>query len=207
MRWVGARWHWRAVCAVWDPTTQTSNSLTTELIPPANRMYSISIVFRDNQRHPPWSWTPSSGPSISSILQQNSCHMGVPLTFVNWSTSSKKNKGLCCWQSLNLWFLFECFFFFSDRDWEVCLHTLRLLQSVLVEQEVEGHLLLAPSLLDPDLCARVSQLTSMAQPSLRLAAQQTLEDLQDLQQVTWPHFMLKIEIELKMLTFMRSENK
>lgn len=66
----------------------------------------------------------------------------------------------------------------------MCLHTLRLLQSVLVEQVEGGQLLLVPSLLDPDLCARVSRLTSTAQPSLRLAAQQTLEDLQDLQQVT-----------------------
>ncbi|KAI3366258.1 hypothetical protein L3Q82_009725 [Scortum barcoo] len=69
----------------------------------------------------------------------------------------------------------------DDGDWEVCLHSLRLLQSVLLEEEVL--LLLGSSLLDPDLQARVSRLTSSVQPSLRLAAQQTLEDLQALQQV------------------------
>ncbi|XP_041821747.1 heat shock factor 2-binding protein [Chelmon rostratus] len=69
----------------------------------------------------------------------------------------------------------------NDRDWEVCLHSLRLLQSVLLEEEVL--LLLGSSLLDPDIRARVSQLTSTVQPSLRAAAQQTLEDLQALQQV------------------------
>ncbi|XP_035533923.1 heat shock factor 2-binding protein [Morone saxatilis] len=68
----------------------------------------------------------------------------------------------------------------DDGDWEVCLHSLRLLQSVLLEEEVL--LLLGSSLLDPDLQARVRRLTSTAQPSLRLAAQQTLEDLQALQQ-------------------------
>lgn len=69
----------------------------------------------------------------------------------------------------------------SDGDWEVCLHSLRLLQSTLLEEEVL--LLLGSSLLDPDLQARVSRLTSAVQPSLRLAAQQTLDDLQALQQV------------------------
>ncbi|XP_044043862.1 heat shock factor 2-binding protein isoform X1 [Siniperca chuatsi] len=68
----------------------------------------------------------------------------------------------------------------DDGDWEVCLHSLRLLQSLLLEEEVL--LLLGSSLLDPDLQARVSWLTSSVQPSLRLAAQQTLEDLQALQQ-------------------------
>ncbi|XP_029924983.1 heat shock factor 2-binding protein [Myripristis murdjan] len=68
----------------------------------------------------------------------------------------------------------------EDGDWEVCLHSLRLLQSVLLEEE-----LLVPlgsSLLDPDLLARISQLTSSLQPSVKLAAQQTLEDLQTHQQ-------------------------
>uniref|UniRef100_UPI0037E93790 heat shock factor 2-binding protein n=1 Tax=Semicossyphus pulcher TaxID=241346 RepID=UPI0037E93790 len=69
----------------------------------------------------------------------------------------------------------------DDGDWEVCLHSLRLLQSVLLEEEVL--LLLGSSLLDPDLQARIGRLTSSVQPSLRLAAQQTLEDLQALQQV------------------------
>uniref|UniRef100_A0A4W6CS40 Heat shock transcription factor 2 binding protein n=1 Tax=Lates calcarifer TaxID=8187 RepID=A0A4W6CS40_LATCA len=68
----------------------------------------------------------------------------------------------------------------NDGDWEVCLHSLRLLQSVLLEEEVL--LPLGSSLLDPDLQARVSQLTSSVKPSLRQAAQQTLEDLQALQQ-------------------------
>lgn len=68
-----------------------------------------------------------------------------------------------------------------DGDWTVCLHSLRLLQSVLMEEE--SLLRLGSSFLDPDLHARVSRLTSSVQPSLRLAAQQTLEDLQVLQQV------------------------
>ncbi|XP_020481934.2 heat shock factor 2-binding protein [Labrus bergylta] len=68
----------------------------------------------------------------------------------------------------------------DDGDWEVCLHSLRLLQSVLLEEEVL--LLLGSSLLDPELQARVSGLTSSKQPSLRVTAQQTLEDLQTLTQ-------------------------
>ncbi|KAK5891562.1 hypothetical protein CgunFtcFv8_018796 [Champsocephalus gunnari] len=68
----------------------------------------------------------------------------------------------------------------DDGDWEVCLHSVRLLQSVLLEEEVL--LLLGPPLLDPRLQAAVSRLTSSLQPGLRLAAQQTLEDLQTLQQ-------------------------
>lgn len=69
----------------------------------------------------------------------------------------------------------------------MCLHTLRLLQSMLVEEEVL--LLLGSSLLDPDLQTRVSRLTSAVQPSVRLAAQQTLEDLQALQQVPQSQYM------------------
>ncbi|XP_003966421.2 heat shock factor 2-binding protein isoform X2 [Takifugu rubripes] len=68
----------------------------------------------------------------------------------------------------------------DDGDWEVCLHTLRLLQSMLVEEEVL--LLSGSSLLDPELQKRVGQLTSSGQANLRLAAQQILEDLQALQQ-------------------------
>lgn len=69
----------------------------------------------------------------------------------------------------------------TDGDWEVCLHSLRLLQSVLLEGDV---LLRQDSpLLDPELQARVSQLTSSVHPSLKLTAQQALEDLQTLQQV------------------------
>lgn len=67
----------------------------------------------------------------------------------------------------------------------MCLHSLRLLQSVLLEEEVL--LLLGSSLLDPDLQAHVSRFCSSTQPRLRLAAQQTLEDLQALQQVPQPH--------------------
>ncbi|KAM9835840.1 heat shock factor 2-binding protein [Aulostomus maculatus] len=68
----------------------------------------------------------------------------------------------------------------DDGDWEVCLHSLRLLQSVLLEEE--ALLLLGSSLTNPDLQALVSRLTSSTHPSLRLAAQQTLEDLQALPQ-------------------------
>lgn len=69
----------------------------------------------------------------------------------------------------------------TDGDWEVCLHTLRLLQSMLVEEEVL--FLLGSSLLDSDLQTRVGRLSSAGNANLRLAAQQTLEDLQALQQV------------------------
>ncbi|XP_037552786.1 heat shock factor 2-binding protein [Nematolebias whitei] len=68
----------------------------------------------------------------------------------------------------------------DDGHWEVCHHCLRLLQSVLLEEE--ALLLLGSSLLNPDLRVRVSRLTSSVQPSLRAAALQTLEDLQALQQ-------------------------
>nr|XP_015813322.2 heat shock factor 2-binding protein [Nothobranchius furzeri]XP_015813323.2 heat shock factor 2-binding protein [Nothobranchius furzeri] len=72
-----------------------------------------------------------------------------------------------------IWTLLE------DGHWEVCLHCLRLLQSVLLEEDML--LPLGSFLLDPELQARVSQLTSNVQPSLRATAQQTLEDLQALQ--------------------------
>ncbi|XP_068165797.1 heat shock factor 2-binding protein [Antennarius striatus] len=68
----------------------------------------------------------------------------------------------------------------EDSNWEVCLHALRLLQSVMLEEEVL--LLLSPSLLDPELEVRVRRLTSSKRPSLRTAAEQSLQDLQDLQQ-------------------------
>ncbi|XP_070787034.1 heat shock factor 2-binding protein [Enoplosus armatus] len=68
----------------------------------------------------------------------------------------------------------------DDGDWEVCLHSLRLLQSVLLEEDAPPPL--GSSLRDPELRARVGRLTSRAQPGLRLAAQQTLEDLRALQQ-------------------------
>uniref|UniRef100_A0A3Q2R073 Heat shock transcription factor 2 binding protein n=1 Tax=Fundulus heteroclitus TaxID=8078 RepID=A0A3Q2R073_FUNHE len=65
------------------------------------------------------------------------------------------------------------------EHWEVSLHCLRLLQSVLLEEDVL--VLLGSSLLDPDLQDRVSRLTSSGQPNLRAIAQQTLEDLKALQ--------------------------
>ncbi|XP_013855035.1 heat shock factor 2-binding protein [Austrofundulus limnaeus] len=68
----------------------------------------------------------------------------------------------------------------DDGHWEVCHHCLRLLQSVLLDEDVV--LLLGPFLLNPDLRARVSRHTSSPQPSLRATARQTLEDLQALHQ-------------------------
>nr|XP_057941937.1 heat shock factor 2-binding protein isoform X1 [Doryrhamphus excisus] len=75
-----------------------------------------------------------------------------------------------------IWTLLE------DRSWEVCLHSLRLLQSVLMEDGV--HDCLGTAVMDLDLQARVSRLTSSVEPSLRLIAQQTLEDIQVLKQVS-----------------------
>uniref|UniRef100_A0A672J1Y8 Heat shock transcription factor 2 binding protein n=1 Tax=Salarias fasciatus TaxID=181472 RepID=A0A672J1Y8_SALFA len=69
-----------------------------------------------------------------------------------------------------IWTLLE------DGHWEVGLHSLRLLQSVLLDEQVV--LQLSSALLDPDLRARVDRLSSSAQPNLRAAAQQALEDLQ-----------------------------
>ncbi|XP_076579111.1 heat shock factor 2-binding protein [Chaetodon auriga] len=69
----------------------------------------------------------------------------------------------------------------NDGDWEVCLHSLRLLQSMLVEEEML--IFLGSSLLDPDIQACVSRLTSAVQPCLGLVAQQTLEQLHALQHV------------------------
>ncbi|XP_030604599.1 heat shock factor 2-binding protein isoform X2 [Archocentrus centrarchus] len=68
----------------------------------------------------------------------------------------------------------------DDGQWEVCLHALRLLQSLLLEDDVL--LRLGPSLLDPGLHDRVSRLADSVQPGLRLIALQTLKDLQALQQ-------------------------
>ncbi|XP_047432719.1 heat shock factor 2-binding protein isoform X2 [Mugil cephalus] len=69
----------------------------------------------------------------------------------------------------------------DEKHWEVCLHSLRLLQSVLLEEDIP--LDIGSSLLDPDLRSRVSRLASSVQPSLKLTAKQILEDLQALQQV------------------------
>ncbi|KAJ0062381.1 hypothetical protein NL108_011012 [Boleophthalmus pectinirostris] len=64
----------------------------------------------------------------------------------------------------------------EDRDWEVCLHSLRLLQSLVLEDE--ALLVLGPAVVDPELEMRVRKLTSSGQACVREAAQQTLEDLQ-----------------------------
>lgn len=74
----------------------------------------------------------------------------------------------------------------------MCLHTLRLLQSLLVEEEVL--FLLGSCLLDSDLQTCVRRLTSAGNPNLRLAAQQTLEDLQALQQV--PSCLVRSLVEI-----------
>ncbi|XP_011492788.1 heat shock factor 2-binding protein [Oryzias latipes] len=68
----------------------------------------------------------------------------------------------------------------NGGHWEVSLHCLRLLQSLILEEYTHPHL--GSSLLDPELRAHVSLLTSSAQPSLRATAQQTLQDLQSLKQ-------------------------
>ncbi|XP_077440965.1 heat shock factor 2-binding protein [Vanacampus margaritifer] len=73
-----------------------------------------------------------------------------------------------------IWTLLE------DRSWEVCLHSLRLLQSVLLEDVAQPRL--GAALQDSDLQAHISRFTSSAQPALRLLAQQTLADLQVLMQ-------------------------
>ncbi|XP_077370588.1 heat shock factor 2-binding protein isoform X2 [Festucalex cinctus] len=76
----------------------------------------------------------------------------------------------------------------EDRSWEVCLHSLRLLQSVLLEDVAQPRL--GAALLDSDLQARISRFASSVQPSLRLLAQQTLADLQVLMQVSdWVQFL------------------
>ncbi|XP_030009354.1 heat shock factor 2-binding protein [Sphaeramia orbicularis] len=98
------------------------------------------------------------------------------MTLYNVSISVKglkyviKNPGLLTL----IWTLLD------DVDWEVCLHALRLLQSVLLEEDVL--LLLGSSLLDPDVQTRIGRLSFSVQPSVRQAAQQTLEDLHALSQ-------------------------
>ncbi|XP_061692274.1 heat shock factor 2-binding protein [Syngnathoides biaculeatus] len=69
----------------------------------------------------------------------------------------------------------------EDRSWEVCLHSLRLLQSLLLEDVAQPTL--GAALLDMDLQARIRSFTLSVQPSLRQLAQQTLADLQGLMQV------------------------
>ncbi|XP_061571996.1 heat shock factor 2-binding protein [Cololabis saira] len=68
------------------------------------------------------------------------------------------NKGLMAL----IWTLLD------DGQLDVCLHSLRLLQSLLLEEDVQ---------LDPGLLARITQFTQSGHPGLRAAAQQTLEDL------------------------------
>ncbi|KAJ8410561.1 hypothetical protein AAFF_G00194650 [Aldrovandia affinis] len=63
----------------------------------------------------------------------------------------------------------------QDGDSEVCLHALRLLQSLLLE---EGGL--APELREHLPLARIHQLSSSRHSALRQAAQDTLEDLKEL---------------------------
>ncbi|CAN9498367.1 unnamed protein product [Ophioblennius macclurei] len=74
-----------------------------------------------------------------------------------------------------IWALLE------DGHWEVRLHSLCLLQSLLLDEQAV--LRLASALLDPALQARVDSLTSSARPKLREAAQQTLEDLQQIRRL------------------------
>ncbi|XP_061833416.1 heat shock factor 2-binding protein isoform X2 [Nerophis lumbriciformis] len=68
----------------------------------------------------------------------------------------------------------------EDRSWEVCLHSLRLLQSLLMEDGVHNRL--GAAVMESDLQARVTRLTCSVEPSLRLIAQQTLDDIQVLKQ-------------------------
>ncbi|XP_062303535.1 heat shock factor 2-binding protein [Osmerus eperlanus] len=77
-----------------------------------------------------------------------------------------------------IWTLLE------DGDQEVCLHSLRLLQSLLLEAEVVA--LMRPGVLDPLPLARIRQLASSRHPALRLTAQETLDDLGSLWDVSPP---------------------
>ncbi|XP_028837356.1 heat shock factor 2-binding protein [Denticeps clupeoides] len=63
----------------------------------------------------------------------------------------------------------------EDADAEVCLHALRLLQSLLLEDEVLAHV--APDLLTSLPLHRIRQLASSRHPALRQTAQETLDDL------------------------------
>lgn len=105
------------------------------------------------------------------------------MTLILGFTNTQNDNGGCIVCPDLAWPIDPLLSFLSDEDWEVCLHTLRLLQSVLAveeeeEEAEEGRPLLGGSLLDPELRARVSQLTYRGQSSLRLAAHQTLEDLE-----------------------------
>ncbi|KAG5833287.1 hypothetical protein ANANG_G00274320 [Anguilla anguilla] len=63
----------------------------------------------------------------------------------------------------------------QDGDWEVCLHALRLLQSLALEEAG-----LAPALRERLPLARIRQLSSSPHATLRQAAQDMLEDLRHL---------------------------
>ena len=62
-----------------------------------------------------------------------------------------------------------------DSDSDVCLHALRLLQSLLLEEEVLAHV--ASNLLSSLPLGRIRQLAASRHLGLRQTAQETLEDL------------------------------
>jgi len=65
-----------------------------------------------------------------------------------------------------------------DKDTDVCLHSLRILQSLLLEEDVG--MSVGPGLLDSPCLEHVRRLTSRPQPALRQAACDTLEDIEAL---------------------------
>ncbi|XP_059896509.1 heat shock factor 2-binding protein isoform X2 [Gadus macrocephalus] len=66
----------------------------------------------------------------------------------------------------------------EDQDPDVCLHSLRLLQSLLLEEEVETTM--GAALLTSPCLEHVCRLTSSQQPALKQTACDTLEDIQAL---------------------------
>ncbi|XP_047210692.1 heat shock factor 2-binding protein [Girardinichthys multiradiatus] len=109
---------------------------------------------------------PSVCPKLKVLMLMTLYNVSISVKGLKYITENKDFIPL-------IWMLLDA------EHWEVSLHCLRLLQSVLLEEDVL--LLLGSSLLNPELRARVSRLTSSMQPSLRATAQQTLEDLQALQ--------------------------
>ncbi|CAL8291265.1 unnamed protein product [Lota lota] len=71
-----------------------------------------------------------------------------------------------------IWTLLE------DKDMDVCLHSLRILQSVLLEEEVVT--MMAAALLHSPCLEYVGRLTTTQQPALRQTACDTLEDIEAL---------------------------
>ncbi|KAJ3584633.1 hypothetical protein NHX12_015128 [Muraenolepis orangiensis] len=71
-----------------------------------------------------------------------------------------------------IWTLLE------DKDPDVCLHSLRVLQSVLLEEEAATSM--GPALLHSPCLEYVGRLTSRQQPALRQTARDTLDDIQAL---------------------------